>query len=230
MRKVGKLAAGWKALFAAAIGLGAAGIIAAHAFAGGSTLTVGHVTLLPGEEAQLQLKASDIGAPGLGAWQVDIDYDADVVTPASCTAGPSGICNVNFARGTVRVVGADASGIRGNVTLATLRFRCDVEGASALALTAVEFADATTGAPQPLAIGVQHGSVNCLAPEPPPANLNGDANCDQVVNSIDALIVLQYVARLRSSVPCPDLADYNHDGRITSVDAALILQDDAGLI
>ena len=230
MGRVGKRGAGWKALFAVTIGLAAAGIMAAHAFAGGGTLTIGHVTLLPGDEAQMQLKATNIGAPGLGAWQIDIDYDADVVTPTSCTAGPSSVCNTSYASGSVRVVGANATGIQGNITLATLRFRCNVEGATALALTAIEFADPTMGAPQPLDIGVQHGSVNCLAPEPPPSDLNGDANCDGVVNSIDALIVLQFVARLRSSVPCPNLADYNHDGRITAVDAALILQRDAGLI
>jgi hypothetical protein len=130
----------------------------------------------------------------------------------------------------VRVVGASANGLRGTQSLATIRFRCDSEDATALALTAVEFADATTGAPQPIDVNVQHGSIHCLAPEPPPTGDTGDANCDGEVNSIDALIVLQYVAELRNSVPCPELADYDGNGRITSVDAALILQDDAGLI
>ncbi len=230
MGRVGKLAAGWKALFAATIGLSATVIIAAHAFAGGSSLTVGNITLLSGDAAQMRLEVSDVGSPGLGAWIVDIDYDADVVTPISCTAGPGSVCNANYAPGTVRIVGADAEGMEGDVTLGTVRFRCDDDGSSALALTALEIADSTTGAPQPIDVAVTHGSISCLSPEPPSSDLDGDANCDGVVNSIDALIVLQYVARLRSSVPCPELADYNHDGRITSIDAALILQRDAGLI
>jgi hypothetical protein len=44
------------------------------------------------------------------------------------------------------------------------------------------------------------------------------------------LIVLQYVAGLRNTVPCPEAADVNNDGNIGAVDAALILQIDAGLI
>ena len=230
MGRVGKLAAGWKVLFAGIIGFGAAGIIAAHAFAGGGSLTIGNITLLQDEDAQFTLQATDTGSPGLGAWIVDIDYDPDVVTPSMCTPAQGGVCNVDYAPGTVRVVGASANGLRGVRTLATLRFACDGEDATALALTAVEFADATTGDPQPIDVNVQHGSINCLLPEPPPSGLTGDANCDGEVNSIDALIVLQYVARLRNTVPCPEQADYDDNGRITSVDAALILQDDAGLI
>jgi hypothetical protein len=193
-------------------------------------MTIGNVTLLPDEDAQMRLEASDVGAPGLGAWEIDIDYDNDVLTPVSCTAGPGGVCNVNFGPSTVRVVGADADGLRGDVVLGTITFRCDDEGASSLALTAVEFSDATTGAPQPINVSIDHGSINCLAPEPPQEELVGDANCDGVVNSVDALIVLQFVAGLRNSVPCRDLADVDNNGRLSSVDAALILQIHAGLI
>jgi len=230
MGNVGKLAGKWKVGLAAAFGLMISIMVASHAFAGSSTLSIDQVTARSGESKQARLEATDAGAPGLGAWQIEVDYDANVLTPTTCTAGLGGICNMNFAPGTVAIVGASANGLRGTVTLATLGFHCDREGASALAITAVEFSDATTGAPQPIAVNVQHGSVHCLAPEPPPSNLQGDANCDGLVNSIDALIVLQYVARLRSSVPCPDLADFNHDGHITAVDAALILQRDARLI
>ena len=230
MARVGKLSIGWKAVFAGALGLIAAVTLVSHAFAGAPTLTIGHVTLLPGDNTQMHLQTTDVGSPGLGAWQIDIDYDPGIVTPLACTAGPGSVCNANFAPGTVRVAGAASTGMRGDVTLSTVQFRCDQVGATALALTALEFHDATTGAPQPINVNIEHGSINCLSPQPPPAQLNGDANCDGLVNSIDALIVLQYVAALRSTVPCPNLADYNHDGRISAVDAALILQRDAGLI
>lgn len=230
MGRVRKLAIGWRAALAVAFGLIAAVVVSSHASAGGTTIAIGQVTKATGETAQLQLLALNVGAPGLGAWQVDIDYDSDIVSPTMCTPGTGGLCNVYFGPSTVRVVGADANGLEGNVVLGTLSFSCVQEGSSALAITAVEFADATTGEPQPIAVGVEHGTIHCLTPEPPPSNLNGDANCDGLVNSIDALIVLQYVARLRSSVPCPALADYNHDGRISAVDAALILQRDARLI
>ncbi len=228
--KVGKLTGRWKIGLAAAFGLIISIVVASHAFAGTSRLSIDQITALSGENKQARLEATDVGAPGLGAWQIEVDYDADILTPTTCTPGSGGVCNMHFAPGTVAIVGASATGLRGTLTLGTLGFHCDREGATALAITAVEFADATDGAPQPIAVNIEHGGVHCLAPEPPPSNLQGDANCDGLVNSIDALIVLQYVARLRSSVPCPDLADFNRDGRITSVDAALILQRDAGLI
>jgi hypothetical protein len=59
---------------------------------------------------------------------------------------------------------------------------------------------------------------------------NGDANCDETVNSIDAAIVLQVGAGLLSSAPCSEAADVNHNGSVDSIDAALILQFGAGLL
>lgn len=58
----------------------------------------------------------------------------------------------------------------------------------------------------------------------------GDADCNEIVNSIDALVILQNVAGLLTSLACPDLADANGDGAIDSVDAALVLQYSAGLL
>ncbi|MCH8160677.1 MAG: dockerin type I repeat-containing protein, partial [Chloroflexi bacterium] len=63
---------------------------------------------------------------------------------------------------------------------------------------------------------------------PPPAF--GDANCDGAVDSRDAVIILQFFARLTDSLPCESVADANGNGTIGSIDAALILQLDAGLI
>ena len=60
--------------------------------------------------------------------------------------------------------------------------------------------------------------------------LIGDVNCDGLVNSIDAALVLQLVAGLLDSLPCETAADVNGDGAINAIDAALILQFGAGLI
>ena len=60
--------------------------------------------------------------------------------------------------------------------------------------------------------------------------LIGDANCNDNVDSIDATVVLQFVAGLLAGLPCADAADTNGDGDITSVDATLILQFTAGLL
>ena len=58
---------------------------------------------------------------------------------------------------------------------------------------------------------------------------DGDVNCDELVNSIDAALVLQMEAGLVASLPCAGGADVNQDGVVNSIDAALILQREAGL-
>ena len=60
--------------------------------------------------------------------------------------------------------------------------------------------------------------------------LTGDVNDDATVNSIDALLVLQYGANLLDALANLGNADVNANGIIDSVDAALILQHTAGLL
>jgi CSLREA domain-containing protein len=62
-----------------------------------------------------------------------------------------------------------------------------------------------------------------ITPTPRPP-IPGDANCDGVISSIDAVLILQYVAGLLSPLPCAANGDIDHDGSVTSLDAALILQ------
>ena len=67
---------------------------------------------------------------------------------------------------------------------------------------------------------------------------NGDINGDGVADSLDALIVLQYLAALMTKAIFHDLvgadnvlrADVNLDGGLTVLDVLLILQFDAGLL
>jgi hypothetical protein len=62
------------------------------------------------------------------------------------------------------------------------------------------------------------------------AQLAGDANCDGIVNPIDAAIILQLDAGIVGSLACPEKADANADGALNSLDALLILQHSAGII
>ena len=66
------------------------------------------------------------------------------------------------------------------------------------------------------------------APDEPP--FLGDADCSDLVSSIDAAVTLQYDASLSASVPCPESADASVDDRINAVDATLMLQMAAGLV
>jgi hypothetical protein len=55
-------------------------------------------------------------------------------------------------------------------------------------------------------------------------------NDDGHVNSIDALLILQFDADIITSLANLRSADVNQNGRVNSIDAALILQYEAGLI
>lgn len=63
-----------------------------------------------------------------------------------------------------------------------------------------------------------------------PTKLLGDVNDDGLVESLDALLILQYDAALLGSLPNRGNGDVNLDENINSLDAALILQFIAGLI
>ncbi|MCH8025709.1 MAG: dockerin type I repeat-containing protein [Chloroflexi bacterium] len=207
-----------------------------------ATVGVSSVKAELGYEAVVEVEALHITAPGLGAWTIDIAYDPDVITPVGCSAALGGICNIAFSADTVRLVGVSTQGVAGDAVLGEIVFECRQVGESALTLEPDVFADATRGAPQPIAAVINHGSFTCSAeplptatPEPtaePPASgpdkLPGDADCNGEVNSIDATYVLQYDALLIDLVPCPDNADMNGDGAINAVDALLILQHVAG--
>ena len=76
--------------------------------------------------------------------------------------------------------------------------------------------------------------TNTPPPPPPTATpsdaLLGDVDCDGVVSSLDALLLLQLVAQLVDELSCPDVADVNGDGVVDAVDALWILWIEAGLI
>ncbi len=60
--------------------------------------------------------------------------------------------------------------------------------------------------------------------------LLGDVNLGTFINSIDALFILQFDARLLGTLPNASNADVNCDAAVNAVDAALILQLDANFL
>ena len=56
----------------------------------------------------------------LGAWTLDVLYDPMALKILACTPADGSFCNPTFAKGTVRISGASASGFAGERTLATL--------------------------------------------------------------------------------------------------------------
>ena len=73
-------------------------------------------------------------------------------------------------------------------------------------------------------------AVLAVAPASAGVQPAGDANCDGVVTSLDAVIVLQVDAGLLDRAPCHEQADASFDGLVNSLDAAIILQREAGLL
>jgi len=67
-------------------------------------------------------------------------------------------------------------------------------------------------------------------PTTTPSLGRGDVNCDDNVNSIDAALLLQFIAGLLASLDCDDAADVNQNGVVNSIDVAIMLQFVAGLV
>ena len=157
MRKLKGLGLG---LVIGAVVLGV-GLAASSAFADSPAVGVGSGSAGVQERATVELQATGIGAPGLGAWSIDIEYDAAVVTAVSCTAVQGGVCNAEYRGNVVRIAGANVNGLEGDTLLATVTFECKKGGSSALEVQLPDVHDATIGEPQPIDAAAQDGSISC---------------------------------------------------------------------
>ena len=230
----------WRRGFVAAAAIGliiVAGMASrSGASAQGPAISVSSLSSYQGKVGKAEVSISDVAAPGVGAWTIDVHFDPTIIAGVACTAEqPGEICNETYdENGIARVVGTDIYGLEGDATLASIGFSCESVGETSLEISVSVFVDATPGDPTPIDVETVNGSATCAdaaaAPTPGPSKLAGDANCDGDVNALDAVLVLQYTVDIIDSFPCPDNADYNHDGVANALDAALILQKDAGLI
>ena len=210
----------------AALGLGL--FPATPAQAEGPKIAISSLELNLDEEGKVVLYGDFFDEPGLGAWTIDVYYNADLVNLVECGAEHGGICNPEFEGNAARIAGSRAEGLKGEFVLASLWFTCKGEGESHLELDIKVLADGTLGDPQPVEAEVKHGVIYCF--EKQEEKLLGDADCNGEVTSLDASWILQYSAGLVEKVPCPDLADVNGDGHVDAVDSAIVLQKVAGLI
>ena len=138
------------------------------------TVSIGDGTAAPGESGDVDLEALGIGAPGLGAWTLDITYDPDVVSVGECAPAAGGVCNPAFESNVIRVTGAAATGLEGDTSLATITFDCgDEEATTDLTISINVFADATIGDPQDIDATIDDGGFTCEVPAPEPTATTG---------------------------------------------------------
>src|SRR3990172_5697377 len=161
--------------------LGLAGVLAATLVAVGAFLVVAQVsavsgtlsisspTIAPAGQGVADLR-SNVPAPGLGAWTVDITYDPTKVSVASCAPAQGGVCNPAYAANQVRITGASANGLIGDTSLGTITLNMLAATAAAcgapspLTLTTNVFADATIGNPTDITLtSTTNGTVTCGA-------------------------------------------------------------------
>jgi len=127
-----------------------------------ATIQMGSATAAVGSKAEAELKALAVGPPGLGAWTIELAYDPTVVSVSGCTGTESSACNTHKDDHTVRLAGATATGLQGDVTLMTLTFQCKTAGTSPLTVNVVLLADATIGNPLAIVLsGGVDGSMTC---------------------------------------------------------------------
>ncbi len=168
MNGLGKVRLGLAATLAAVLVGAGALLLVSQASAVSGTLTVGSVTLAPGGQATVDIRAN-VPTPGLGAWTLDLSYDPAKVSIVSCAPAPShSECNTHYGANTIRLVGATGPGLIGDVSLATITFHSLAASGSAcsvmpIGISPTLFVDATTGGPQPITVTATNGSLQCPA-------------------------------------------------------------------
>lgn len=193
------------------------------------------VSAAPNSTITVAIDVQGLQAPGLGAATIEIHFDPAVLEATSCQVDPnhafsSGTCNLHFLPGAVRFNLTSTAGVTGNPVLANLEFHVIGQpgASSVLDIVRVVFADPSGVT---IAANEQDGAVH--------VGRHGDVNCDDHIDSRDAMFVLQYDVGLRAAgdqCPVPpentlllSMCDVNQDDHCNIIDALFILQCDVGL-
>ena len=128
-----------------------------------TTLFVSSATVDPGGSVSIQVVAN-APAKEIGAYTFDLYYDNSLVAAVDAEAFSGAICNPTFRSDAVRITGASASGLSGEVQLATIVFAVGPqEGVTHLRLDVQVLADATIGDPQNMQVVLRNGSITIQA-------------------------------------------------------------------
>jgi hypothetical protein len=120
---------------------------------------IGSISMPTGSAGNVSLSVSDIGAPGLGAFDVTVAFNPAIVSFVGCSPGVA-VC-AQPAAGVVDLAGVP--GTQGSFLLANLSFRCEEEGTTTLLVQAEVFhyTDSTPGSPHPIPVQIGNGFISC---------------------------------------------------------------------
>ncbi|MDD4455269.1 MAG: cohesin domain-containing protein, partial [Candidatus Methanomethylophilaceae archaeon] len=144
------------------------------------------LVLVPGTTYDLPITVTQ--ASELAAYQMDLTFNGTVLAVEDVIPGALSLTAKNITSGSAIFNGADTSGISGNVTVATVRFKVTGTTGDETALNLA--ADLWDENGLVIPADVASGDVYLL--------LYGDANSDGKVNQADTLTVLREVVGLES--------------------------------
>jgi hypothetical protein len=129
----------------------------------GPHLYVSSVRMAVGEQGVIAIVGSGFAEPGLGAWSMNLKYVSGRAKAVSCAnLNESAACNPAFAQNMVRISGAAATGLVGDIVLASVAFECRTRGPGILKLEVDTLADGAAGAPKDIAVGTSVGLLTCV--------------------------------------------------------------------
>lgn len=205
---------------------------------GNTIVRVGSGAISPGGTLTVPVEILNMPPDSLGSAAVEVRYDPSTLAAVNCTLDPNGLFNAGFCNTAfdedgidpdiVRLNVVSTAGVLGSQTLAEIAFRAvGATGDTGILSVAVDLVTDPTGIP--ITVGTQDGQLTVGRP--------GDVSCDDNIDVVDGLFVLQYDVGLRTDgAGCPlapdtlylDQCDVNADNACNIVDALFIMQCDVG--
>ena len=130
------------------------------------TTTLGVVSAAGDADGQhnVEIVASGVGEPGIGAWTLNVRYDPAVLSVVDCPSEGTQVCNPEFEDDALRFAGAAAEGLQGEVVLGRITFQCESTGTTAIEIELELLADGTIGDPRDIesaTISAEGSEINC---------------------------------------------------------------------
>ena len=193
------------------------------------TITIDSVTVRPDSTFQLALQVSDLTGGGISSFDIDLSYDASLITATGATldgtlSGPDGagmtlVANLDTP-GTISLAAAGANAITGSGALVILTLQSlSTEGTASISFSSVTFNEGSLG------VTSTDGAVTIEG------IVIGDPSLNREVTAYDASLVLQHaVGNSTLTGEAHTAAEASGNGQVTAYDASLILQHATGMI